>query len=277
MIDFSSLIVGKEYDRPTLAKLWGYKSHHGFSKGVFTPAGMNMLVFFVTKEKQESLTQYEDHIEQDILFWEGEEKHRTDERIISKKDIIYVFYRDIHHSNFIYEGRADLRGYKLFNDRPSKFTFLLIDRAVSPHSLVQEIKLTYGLSETEKEAIIKSRRGQGAYRTNSIRLWKNCSVTGFTKSNILIASHIKPWKVSTNNERVDHFNSLLLVPTIDKLFDKGYIGFEPNGKILISEKIATNDLKRIGISTDLRLRQVPEETRNYLQYHCEYRFDLLNE
>ncbi len=277
LFDFSSFVIGKEYDRPTLASLWGYESFHAISKGVVTPKGKDFIILFITKEKQESLTQYEDHIEQDILFWEGESGHGSDKRIISKRDIIYVFFREKHHSNFIYEGRADLRGHKLFHDRPSRFTFHLIDKVVTQQILVEEIRMSYGLSETEKQAIIKSRRGQGIYRTNSIKLWKTCSVTGFTKANILIASHVKPWKVSSNNERIDHFNSLLLVPSLDKMFDKGYIGFQPNGKILISEKIKSNDLKRIGISTDLKLRQVPEETKNYLQYHCEYRFDLLSE
>lgn len=276
MIDPSVLTIGKEYSRRILAELWGYKSYEAISKGVVTPKGLDLIILFITKTKQESLTQYEDHIDQDILFWEGEAGHGSDIRITSKKDIIHVFYREKHHTDFIYEGRAHLRTSRLFNDRPSKFVFHLVDRAVTQQALVQEIKLTYGLSETEKEAIIKSRRGQGVYRTNSLKLWKTCSVTGFTKENVLVASHIKPWKLSTNIERVDHFNSLLLVPTLDKLFDKGYIGFEPSGRILISEKITQRDRERIGLVTDLRLRQIPDETKDYLGYHCEYRFDLID-
>jgi putative restriction endonuclease len=275
LLDFKSLIVGKEYDRPYLAKLWGYESYEAISRGVITPKGDNRIVFFITKEKQEHLTQYVDHIEQDILFWEGEEKHGSDKRITEKRDTIYVFFRERHHTPFVYQGRAILLGQRLQIDRPSQFTFQLIDQKVTQASLVEEVQMSYQLSNTEKEAIIKSRRGQGIYRSNSIKLWKSCSVTGFTKADILIASHIKPWKVSVNIERIDPFNSLLLVPTLDKLFDRGYIGFSPNGKILISEKISSNDLKRIGLSKDLSLRQVPKETKDYLQYHCEYKFDLL--
>ena len=72
MVDFSSLTIGHKYSRPTLAKIWGYKSYNAFGRGVFTPRDQNIIVFFITKEKQESLTQYEDHIDTDILFWEGE-------------------------------------------------------------------------------------------------------------------------------------------------------------------------------------------------------------
>lgn len=274
-MDFASLIVGNEYDRPYLAKLWGYEAYNAISRGVVTPRGERNIILFVTREKQEHLTQYEDHIEQDILFWEGEEKHGSDQRITTRRDTIHIFFRERHHSPFVYEGRAALMGYRLFSDRPSKFTFHLIDRKVSEVSVVEEVRMSYQLSATEKEAIIKSRRGQGIYRSNSIRLWKACSVTGFTKTGILVASHIKPWKVSTNLERIDGFNSLLLVPSLDKLFDKGYIGFENNGKILISDDLSGRDMERIGVRRDLRLRQVPGEITAYLEYHREYRFDLL--
>lgn len=135
--------------------------------------------------------------------------------------------------------------------------------------------MSYQLSETEKDAIIKSRRGQGLFRSRSIQLWKTCSVTGFSKSDVLIASHIKPWKVSANQERIDHYNSLLLVPSLDKLFDKGYIGFESNGQILISDRIMKPDLDRIGVNTSLRLKQIPSETKSYLEYHREYCFNLI--
>lgn len=274
-MDFSSLIIGEEYDRPYLAKLWGYGAYNAISRGVVTPKGERNVILFITREKQEDLTQYEDHIEQDILFWEGEEKHGSDQRIVSRRDTIHIFFRERHHSPFVYEGRAVLMGYRLFSDRPSKFTFHLVDRKVSEVSVVEEVRMSYSLTETEKEAIIKSRRGQGLYRTNSIELWKTCSVTGFTKTNILIASHIKPWKVSTNIERIDGFNSLLLVPSLDKLFDKGYIGFENNGRILISDDLGERDLERIGINRSLRLRQIPSDILGYLDYHREYRFDIL--
>lgn len=274
-MDFESLTIGNQYDRPHLARLWGYKSHKALGRGVFTPKGQNTIVLFVTEEKQSFLPQYEDHIEQDILYWEGEEKHGADRRIIERRDQVYVFFRRRHHMLFTFEGRAVLEAYQLNTSRPSKFAFRLIDRAVSELDIVQDISASYGLTATEKEAIIRSRRGQGIYRSNSLQLWKTCSVTGFTKKNVLIASHIKPWKLSSNPERIDAFNSLLLLPTLDKLFDKGYIGFEPSGKIAISSHISRADLDRVGVSTQTRLRQVPEETQAYLGYHMEYRFDML--
>lgn len=275
MLDFTSLVIGNKYERAYLTELWGYAGRQAISRGVITPKNENNIILFITKKKQGSATQYADNIEQDILFWEGEKEHGNDLRITQKRDTIHVFYREVHHSSFIYKGRAILQFFKLYTDRPSKFTFQLIDQKVTVKNLVEEIRMTYGMPETEKEAIIKSRRGQGIYRSKSIELWKTCSVTGFTKSDILIASHIKPWKISVNAERVDHFNSLLLVPSLDKLFDRGYIGFESSGKIIISDKISKQDFERIGLNKELRLRNVPSETKSYLMYHQEYRFDIL--
>ena len=276
-MDFSLISIGKQYGRPKLARLWGYETYNAISRGVVTPKRKPIIVLFVTREKQEHLTQYEDHIEQDILFWEGEQKHGSDQRITERRDTIHVFFRERHHMPFTYQGRAALMGYKLYRDRPSKFTFHLVDREVTSKLLVEEVRADYNLSESERQAIIKSRVGQGVYRERCISLWNTCSVTGFTKSNILIASHVKPWKVSSNQERIDPFNSLLLVPSLDKLFDKGYIGFVPDGRILISDKISQPDLTRIGVHPRLRLREVPRDLVPYLEYHAEYRFDLLRD
>ena len=87
---------------------------------------------------------------------------------------------------------------------------------------------------TEAEALVKARVGQGKFRNNLIEYWKGCSVTNCKYITILIASHIKPWKDSSNKERLDVYNGLLLLPNIDKLFDKGYISFRDTGKIMIS-------------------------------------------
>lgn len=276
MVDFASISIGRDYSRQTLAELWGYKSMDALRRGVVTPAGLNVIIFFVTKEKSQFMTKYEDHIDRDILFWEGENAHGSDKRILLKKDIIHVFYREFERTNFRYEGKAILSSYQLLKDRPSKFTFQLIDRMITDDNIVEEVRQTYGLSQTEKEAIIKSRRGQGVYRTNVLNLWKTCSVTGFSKNNILIASHIKPWKFSSNEERLSPYNSLLLIPTIDKLFDKGFVGFSERGKIMLSSRIESSDWKKVGLNKSTKLRDVPSEVKPFLGYHSEYVFDLID-
>ncbi|PKL24607.1 MAG: hypothetical protein CVV47_09215 [Spirochaetae bacterium HGW-Spirochaetae-3] len=276
MVHFDSLIVGTEYNRPFLANLWNYKTFNAISRGVVTPRDQNIIILFITKEKQKMLTQYEDRIDNDQLFWEGEKGHNSDDRITEQRDDIHVFYRELHHQNFIYKGRAVLRNYRLYSDRPSKFNLQLLDITQPDIDIATEATPDYIPAITEREAIVSSRIGQGLFREKSIQIWHTCCISDFTEKCILTASHIKPWRVSNNRERVDGFNSLLLVPTYDKLFDKGFISFDDNGRITISAKIDMNDVRKTGLNERSRLRMVPDSTMQYLKYHRNYIFDLVD-
>jgi hypothetical protein len=88
---------------------------------------------------------------------------------------------------------------------------------------------------TEYKQVILARRGQGRFRRELEQFWKgSCSVTGCSVSEALRASHIKPWRVSTNDERLDKNNGLLLNAMLDALFDKFLISFDDKGGIVIS-------------------------------------------
>ena len=63
----------------------------------------------------------------------------------------------------------------------------------------------------------------------------------------LRASHCKPWRDASNEERLDGDNGLLLTPTIDHLFDRGFISFESNGRLLISPVAHTPSLEKMGV------------------------------
>jgi hypothetical protein len=123
------------------------------------------------------------------------------------------------------------------------------------------------ISKTEKEQLISARIGQGNYRDKLINLWKKCAVSKCEMTELLIASHIKPWKESTNKERLDRYNGLLLLPNYDKLFDKGLISFEDNGKIIISRLIKEEEYKVLGISPNDELFTVYDENKPYLEEH----------
>jgi len=72
---------------------------------VYTPANQRVVFLFVTRIKQRCITQYNDYLDGDLLFWEGENGHGSDERIAaasSKGEEINLFYRETHHSPFIY-------------------------------------------------------------------------------------------------------------------------------------------------------------------------------
>jgi putative restriction endonuclease len=272
-INFESLEFGQSYDRPFLAKLWGYRSFHAISKGVVTPANTKHIVLFVTKDKQLALTQYNDYIDGNMLFWEGEEKHGSDKRIVEANknhDEIHLFYREIHHSPFIYFGKILLTDFQLSANAPSEFVFR-IEMLFSEIDVFKEVREHADeykfLNKTEQEQIVVSRLGQGNFRRNVIRLWGSCSITGLQSVTLLRASHIKPWKDSNNQERLSPFNGLLLIPDYDFLFDRGYITFQNNGSVLISQKLSLFARKVFDVDHDLQLRKVFPENREYLEFH----------
>lgn len=125
------------------------------------------------------------------------------------------------------------------------------------------------ISETTKKAIIESRIGQGQFRKKLIDFWDGkCAVSGVPLTDILIASHIKPWKVANNKERIDQYNGLLLSPTYDKLFDAGYISFDIDGKIIISELLSLHQRELLHISEECKLiKKLDSQFNNYLTYH----------
>jgi predicted restriction endonuclease len=121
-------------------------------------------------------------------------------------------------------------------------------------------------SETTREALINARRGQGEFRADLERRWNGlCAVTGCGISAMLRASHIKPWSKSSNHDRLNPANGILLAAHIDALFDSGLISFSDDGKMIVSAQIA-DDLRQLQLPERLRRRPTKEE-RQFLAYH----------
>lgn len=130
------------------------------------------------------------------------------------------------------------------------------------------------LDQTERDAVIKARVGQGPYRDALFERWKGCSVTDVSMKEVLVASHIKPWsQCETAKERISVSNGLLLVPTLDRLFDRGYITFDNSFKILISPMLSVAQRHHLGINqnTRLRLREF-DDLKPFLAWHREHIF-----
>jgi len=148
--------------------------------------------------------------------------------------------------------------------------------SVDEHYLVEkneeELK-QLSISDTEREALSKSRIGQGKFRTYLKIFWKNnCAVTGCSTVDILRASHIKPWRDSENHERLDHYNGLLLTPNLDAAFDSGLISFDNDGSILISEKLSDDQKAILGIEDQMNLKRIEKDHQKYLEYHRNHIF-----
>jgi hypothetical protein len=137
------------------------------------------------------------------------------------------------------------------------------------------------LESTEKDAIIRARRGQGKFRNNVEAIEAACRLTGITNPALLIASHIKPWRLcSSGTERLDGMNGLLLTPDADHLFDRGFISFHDDGEVLVSPRVDQFDLRRLGFDQLIwqrfgvaeapiswRTESFAPPQRNYLDFH----------
>ena len=137
-------------------------------------------------------------------------------------------------------------------------------------SIITEIKAVENdntIKMTEKDSIVKSRIGQGIFRKGLIEYWHGCAISQCPLTWMLIASHIKPWRDADNQERLDPYNGLLLLPNYDKLFDLGYISFNSKGKIMYSRLLDKFDRENIGLTNNLHLVKLEEQHLKYLKYH----------
>ena len=158
---------------------------------------------------------------------------------------------------------------KFFFKRVGKTLSYSKNELSSPHS--EEDQAIYKNSipnKTEREGLIISRVGQGAYRKSILFRWDfKCAVTNYSKKEILIASHIVPWKDSNDQERLDVDNGILLSPTYDALFDQHLISFENNGKIILSDTLRKTDYATIGVSGKESIKRLSKGNIFYLESH----------
>lgn len=128
------------------------------------------------------------------------------------------------------------------------------------------------LTETERNYLRSSRVGQGQFRKDLFSKYgRNCPITGIEQDRLLVASHIKPWKVCTNAERLDANNGILLSALVDRLFDKGLVSFSENGGVIVSPRLSTRDRAKCGIEQWQRL-QLTAQSRIYMEYHRAVEF-----
>lgn len=126
--------------------------------------------------------------------------------------------------------------------------------------------------DLEKVQITKARRGQGIFKTNVRFIERSCRLTGVSNIKHLRASHIKPWKDSTDQEKIDGNNGLLLSPHIDHLFDRGFITFHNNGNLAISKELNPIILDQWSLSTIENVGSFNQKQSNFLEFHRDVVF-----
>lgn len=127
---------------------------------------------------------------------------------------------------------------------------------------------------TEYMATIKARVGQAKYRQQLLEKYVGrCVITGISQSKLLVASHIKPWSVCSDVERVDVENGLLLSANMDRLFDSGLLTFGQEGRMFISNFVSEENRSKLHISKDTVI-DLHGSSRlfQYMEYHRDVLF-----
>ncbi len=120
---------------------------------------------------------------------------------------------------------------------------------------------------TEKNYEVQIRVGQDKFKKELLKTMRQCPITGINCKELLIASHIKPWCFSNDMERLDIYNGFIFSPNIDKLFDRGFITFDKNKQIVLSNKISKYNLNCLGIENKIYPNLPIEHREQYMEFH----------
>ncbi|WP_342026106.1 HNH endonuclease [Cytobacillus pseudoceanisediminis] len=202
---------------------------------------------------------YKDYME-DILKLQGEKYAPFNK--IGRGNTGYLFRVSLELAEYLFQILEDTNGI-------TKTSLVLANKQIDIEiieDLEKELKSTISLEQTEKELIVKSRIGQTLFKKALLKQGNKCRLCGVTDERFLIASHIKKWSQSSNDERLDVNNGLLLCPNHDSLFDKGYISFDGDGTILVSESIDMSTKVFLNINGTMNI-DMNERQQYYMEWH----------
>lgn len=159
---------------------------------------------------------------------------------------------------------------------PTAAGTILDPKAPALDSPVAEFEqATAGMPEvTEVERLAKERVGQDIFRREMKKLWgERCAITGLGVTELLRASHAKPWAMCDSaEERLDPHNGLLLAPHLDAAFDRGLIAIARGGEVLVSALLASEDRRRLGLDARLRVSALRPGHERYLTWHRDNKY-----
>jgi putative restriction endonuclease len=166
------------------------------------------------------------------------------------------------------ETRALIRGYLATEGSPTENAIGLVQW--EEHEL-EVVRSDPSIPETTRTAVVLARRGQGLFRKRVMEIEHACRITKVNREEHLRASHCKPWRDCSNEERLDGENGLLLTPNADHLFDRGFISFDDNGDLVVSPVAHTESLARMGVVSGqaLNVGAFNDGQRKYLEFHRE--------
>lgn len=231
------------------------------------------------KEKMpESWKQYYEEIsllnDEILIFNIKYQKHIKGERgYINSEDMIYrKILRKISLPNITYLSALKIKS--LTGEIFYYFRLFVDYFAEDIKDNKEEIKIEKSkLSDVQKDILVKARIGQGKYREGVLAECPFCPITMVSDDRLLIASHIKPWVKSETKEKIDPKNGFMLTPTYDFLFDRGFITFTDDQKMVVSAWLSKMTCSKLNLMDGKKYPQLPVKGREYyLEYHRKHIF-----
>ncbi len=274
------LAIGKTYKRTDIHQSFGGSRYSGIS-----PLKDGTKIFIFSNHVGES------HGYQD--GWEGQYYSYTGAGQIGDQDIESRKHNGhlLHHQEsgtkvLLFEGTTSgyytyaaellLVDYEYFdthdrNDKNRRAVRFIFERVgEEAHRAVEQTvsRTPYKKPDTtSRKGLVTTRVGQGYYRQSILKRFDSvCAVLGVGPVEILVASHIVPWRDSNDKERLDVENGILLSPLLDALFDKHLISFSEDGRILFSTQVTPAMRLCYGLSGAEKIK-VTSGMNPYLERH----------
>lgn len=197
---------------------------------------------------------------------------------IRSDDTVWKLWRELVLPSISYLSILKLIPIEDTNNQPFFYFRILLDyqfRSFVHPKIEQELNIEPILEEIQKPT---SRKGASKYRREVIDHMPQCPFTKITETQLLIASHIKPYSICMKENRedqaLDYLNGLSFTPTYDKLFDQGFITFMNNGKLVCGTQFSAYTWEKLNINPNAKniMRIYPEDREDYLEYHRKYVF-----
>ncbi|MDB1262828.1 HNH endonuclease [Bifidobacterium bifidum] len=133
-------------------------------------------------------------------------------------------------------------------------------------------------TKEERPITMLQRVNQSYFRNSLLQNYHGtCCITGMQIPKLLIASHIKPWKASTPNEKTAASNGLLLNAFHDRAFDQGLISIDDDYRIMVNhDKVRHSDISDRWLydfdGHEISLPAISQPSHEFIEYHHKHIF-----
>lgn len=280
----AGFVVGAVYDRQRdIHDRFGGQRRYGIS----TPSGQPY-IFLFSGSSGSRHGYFDNYDENGIFHYFGEGQQgdmRMDRGNLAIRDHLksgkrlLVFKslgggRQRFVGEFVYQGHDVIPGHPDSLGEPRNALIFRLrpvhdDPGADPELQLPSLLAADQMGPTEKQVIAKLRLKQQLFRRRLSVLERACRLTGIDDLRFLRASHIKPWRDASDGERIDPHNGLLLTPSADLLFDRGWVTFRDDGRLIVSRRLPEQVREKLGIdvSEGRKCGTFSAKQAEYLEYH----------